>query len=66
MGPFPPSRSKNPPEEPPTQGNLVADDDVKPRINELLFPLVSGSMTIHDFERLACDVFDLVMAARED
>ena len=48
----------------PRQGCPVDDDDVKPRINELLFPLVPGSMRIYDFEVLACDVYDLVLKAR--
>lgn len=44
---------------------LVPDDDVKSRINELLYPLVPGHMTIRQFEVLSCGVYDLVIAARE-
>lgn len=43
----------------------ISDSEVKPRINMALFPLVPGNMKISEFETLTCEVFDLVMKARE-
>lgn len=42
----------------------VRDDDVKPAINNALFPLCPSTMTLHEFEELTCAVYSLVMDAR--
>lgn len=37
--------------------------DLKPQINEFLFPLVPDGMTIKEFEELSCAVFKLMVEA---
>jgi len=40
------------------------DDTLKPAINAALYPLCPATMTLGEFEHLACKVFNLVMGAR--
>jgi len=45
-------------------GDLLKD--LKPNINNFLFPLVLGNMTIRDFEALTCKVYDVITNELQD
>lgn len=41
------------------------ENELKPDLNNFLFPRLPGTMTLYDMERLACEIHDLIMSKWE-